>query len=377
MNCDYQNICGGCPLRTMNKEEYRAQKFAHFKDIVAHLNQKEVNLGAPIFIPDGNRRRAEMAFQYKKGNIILGFNAEQSHQLVDIKSCPALTPKLNHILPQIREFLLKLCAIKVTEKIKTKFITTCISQGEIKLTEAANGIDFLLETEEKLSLEHRMEICDFSNKNPEIIRFSVGKKNTPAEVIAEKTKPYIDICQNRVLIPAGTFLQASDAGEKALIGLVMKYIGDLTGNIADLFCGIGTFSYPLAQNIKNKIVAVDSSAELLDGFRRTVNFLMIPNIKILQKNLFKYPLDADELKDFAAIVFDPPRAGAAAQIAQIAAMNQANKPQKIVAVSCNPHTFINDANRLLDGGYALSEMTMVDQFVYSKHFELVAVFKKN
>lgn len=103
---------------------------------------------------------------------------------------------------------------------------------------------------------------------------------------------------------------------------------------------------------------------------------MLPNIKIVRKNLFKYPLDANELKEFDIVVFDPPRAGAKAQVEQISAMPMADKPQKIVAVSCNPHTFVNDANNLIEGGYYLKEITMVDQFVYARHFELVALFEK-
>jgi 23S rRNA (uracil1939-C5)-methyltransferase len=376
MDCIYQNICGGCPLRAMSEAEYRRHKFERFKNIVARIHQQNIALGEPIFIADGERRRAELTFQYKKGQIILGFNEAQSHTIIDIQSCPALSAKLNLILPHIREFLSNLCQIKVTQKIKNKFITSNITQGEIWLTEAANGIDVLLEIDEKIALEHRMEICDFTNRIPEIIRVCVGKKNSLAETVAEKVKPHVNIAGREVFIPAGTFLQASAAGEKALTSLVVKYMGDTTGNIADLFCGVGTFSYPLSCNIKNKITAIDSSAELLDSFQKTVNFLMIPNIKIIKKNLFKYPLDADELKNFTAVVFDPPRAGAAAQVAQIARMNQADKPQKIIAVSCNPHTFINDANQLADNGYKITEITMADQFVYAEHFELVACFEK-
>lgn len=376
MSCVYQNICGGCPLRELNTEDYRRLKIERFKKIAANLKQSDIPFGEPIFIADGQRRRAEFTFQYRKGTISLGFNAAQSHQLVDIAMCAALTPNLNNVLPRVRDFLQKLCAIKSTQKIKTKFITSNISQGEIWLTEAANGIDILLETDEKITLEHRMEICDFATQNPEIIRISVGKKNTRPETVVEKSRPHIKIAGHEVFIPAGTFLQASAAGEKALTDLVLKYIGETTGNIADLFCGVGTFSYPLAQNLKNKITAADSSEELLDCFQKTVNFLTIPNIKICKKNLFKYPFDAQELKGFVAVVFDPPRAGASAQVQQIALTNQADKPQKIVAVSCNPHTFINDANQLLEGGYNLSEITMMDQFVYAEHFELVALFEK-
>lgn len=376
MSCPYQNICGGCPLRTMPTEEYRQYKLERFKRIAAGIAQDEIRFGTPIFVADGCRRRAEMTFQYKKGHITLGFNVAQSHEIINIEKCAALTAKINLILPAVRDFLTRFCAIKTTEKVKAKFITRQITEGEIWLTEAANGTDILLETDATISLEHRMEICDFANNTPEIVRVSVGAKNKIPETIIEKAKPQIDICGKNVFIPAGTFLQASQQGQNALTALVLQYIGDLSGNIADLFCGVGTFSYPLSANIKNKITAIDSSAELLNGFRQTVNFLTIPNIKIVQKNLFKYPLDPTELKEFAAVVFDPPRAGASAQVAQIAQTNEADKPQKIVAVSCNPHTFVNDANMLVHNGYYLKEMTMVDQFVYAEHFELVACFEK-
>ena len=102
----------------------------------------------------------------------------------------------------------------------------------------------------------------------------------------------------------------------------------------------------------------------------------IPNIKIIERNLFKYPLDGEELKGFSAVVFDPPRAGAVAQTKALAELKYEEKPQKIVAVSCNPHTFVNDANVLLSGGYNIKEVTPVDQFAYSNHMELVSLFEK-
>ena len=144
----------------------------------------------------------------------------------------------------------------------------------------------------------------------------------------------------------------------------------------DLFCGIGTFSYPLSLNIKNKITAVDSSKEALGAFNDTVKSAVIPNISVVCKNLFKYPLSGDELKGYDIVVFDPPRAGAGAQMKEIAKLEENTRPQKIVAVSCNPETFVTDANILLDCGYNIKEITIVDQFIYSPHAEVVALFEK-
>lgn len=375
--CPYQEICGGCPLRFLDSEKYRAHKIENFNRILSHISQQNIKISQPIFIADGNRRRAEMAFSYKKGNLVLGFNAAQSHEITDIEKCLSLTENLNNILPDIRKFLAEFCRIKTTVKIKNKLQTSSIVQGDIWLIEAANGVDILLEISTNISLEHRLLISDFMQNNAAAIRFSVKVQNNKPETIVEKTKPVVNINGLNVFIPAGTFLQASVAGQQALTDSVMRYIGNSSGKIADLFCGIGTFSYPLAQNIKNKITAADSAPDLLDSFRKTVNALTLPNIKIVQKNLFKYPFDSEELKEFDIILFDPPRAGASAQVTQIAAMNPADKPQKVIAISCNPHTFINDANTLIAGGYRLQNVTMTDQFVYANHFELTALFEKN
>ena len=161
-----------------------------------------------------------------------------------------------------------------------------------------------------------------------------------------------------------------------MVDLVMKYIGTSSGKCLDLFCGIGTFSYPLSLNIKNKITAVDSSKEALEAFNNTVKSAVIPNISVVCKNLFKYPLSGDELKGYDIVVFDPPRAGAGAQVKEIAKLEENERPQKIVAVSCNPETFVTDANILLDCGYIIKEITIVDQFIYSPHAEVVALFEK-
>ena len=363
-------------MRTMEIEVYRQRKIERFTHILKRLKQKEIKVGTPVFVADGMRRRAELTFQERKDKLYLGFNARESHELVDVEVCLALSEKLNAILPQVRVFLHEYCQVQAVEKVKNKRKTVRVTQGEIWITEADNGVDVLVEVEEKPCLEHRLLISDFVNHNEAVVRVSVGAKNSRPETVAEKSKPYIMMGGHTVFIPAGTFLQPSAAGQKALTDLVLNYVGLQTGQIADLFCGVGTFSYSLANNIKNKITAIDSSAELLADFRRTVNSLMLPNIEIVQRNLFKYPLEAAELQKFAVVIFDPPRAGAAAQAARLASLKQADKPQKVVAVSCNPNTFVNDANVLIDGGYRMTEITLVDQFVYAEHFELVAGFEK-
>lgn len=377
MACAFQELCGGCACRHLGETEYQDKKRRDVQFILQNLRSTDFKFAEPIFIGDGQRRRAALAFAFRKGKLTLGFNQKQSSEIVDIDSCCLLTPKINSALIPLRELLIELCAVKIPLLKKGKQIgCNNLGNGDVLITEADNGLDVVLQFDGELNLDYRMIIFEFAQKYNDIIRISHRKTDFSApETVVEKTRPYLKIADYEVYIPAGTFLQASKASEQALIEIVQCYLGEESGKIADLFCGVGTFSYPLSKNINNKIVAFDSSKSLLDGFRQSVNKNMIPNIEIIEKNLFKYPLDEKELSAFDVVVFDPPRAGAEAQVKKIAAAGDL-APKKIIAVSCNPHSFVKDANILTEAGYCLKEITLVDQFKYSNHSELVALFTK-
>ena len=370
MSCPLADICGGCPQRNKSVSQYQSDKIAAVERILSALPQP-LPKGEPVFVADGTRRRAALAFRYRRGKLTLGFNRHKSSEVIDVEACQLLTPALNAVLPALRRLLTEVCAAPYQSKKGKKTISQTVNAGDVWLCEAENGIDVVLEYDAPLGLTHRMIMFEQVSACPGIVRLSHRCSNTAApEPVIEKAKPYIKIGGFDVFIPAGTFLQPSREGEAALTGLVQKYLGDTTGKIFDLFCGVGTFSYVLAANQNNKVTAVDSSEELLRGFRESVNRNCIANIEIITRNLFKYPLDTAELQGAAAVVFDPPRAGAAAVVKMLCAA----RPPKIIAVSCNPGTFVNDAAALLAAGYRLEEITLVDQFTYSDHSELVALF---
>ncbi len=376
MECKFSNICGGCCFRDLSLIDYQQQKVEQVRNVLKQIKTDKFKFEEPIFISDGCRRRASFAFARHKGKIILGFNTAQSNQIVDIDFCPMLTPSINKNIDFIRQLLEQIVHIGVSVKDKKKKNKICyVERGDIWITETDNGIDAVLEFELEPNLEMRQIIFEMMAVQDNVIRISHRKNvNQQPETIMEKVKPYLHIAGREVYIPAGTFLQPSKAGEQALIDSVNKYIADTHGKIADLFCGVGTFSYALAVCSENRITAIDSSAELLSGFRESLNKQMISNIKIENRNLFKYPLSGKELYGYHAILFDPPRAGAKEQVTAIAALPDEQKVPVIVAVSCNPHSFVRDADILLAGGYELKSITMVDQFVYSGHSELVALF---
>lgn len=377
MGCVYHQKCGGCENRELDLSQYQKLKE---EQIRAFLEKSLGDLSKvwqkPIFLPDGSRRRAAFAFEVKNQNVCLGFNENRSSHIVDVSNCLMLTDKINASLGSIKIFLKNLSDVIVSKKGKgKKFEYKSVSSGDMLVLEAENGLDFVLETDEDLVLDHRMCVSDFMNENDDFIRFSWRRKHAyEAEPVYQKAKPFIKIGKTDVFVAPGDFLQPSKQGEKTLKDLVLKYVDNTRGKMADLFCGIGTFSYALAELGGTNIASFDVSKSLLKGFQSSLNAQMIQNINIFEKNLFLYPLTAEELKAFDVIVFDPPRAGALAQVKEICKMTPDGKNRKIVAVSCNPETFARDAKLLISAGFRLESITMVDQFVYSSHSEIVALF---
>ncbi len=374
MDCEFSKICGGCSYRDLSTAEYRKLKSENFAKILKPLGDGYV-LNPPIFINDGTRRRLSMAFSYSKGKLVMGFNQKSSKEVVDIAKCCSLRKEINAILPFVRQLITDICLEPYQLKKGKKIINEYIRKGDVFICSADNGIDIVLDCDAPLELNHRQIIFEKAHQNDAVIRISHRRaSDSYAETIVEKSRPEVKIGEYFVSIPSGTFLQPSKEGEEALCGLVKKYLHGVKGTIADLFCGVGTFSYILCSDLDVNIIASDSSQALLEGFQKSLNANQIKNIKILNRNLFKYPFKDNELKGVNAVVFDPPRAGASAQCQALA--DSEFKPAIIVAISCNPATFVNDAQKLISGGYELKEVTMVDQFVYSNHSELVAFFTK-
>lgn len=371
-------LCGGCVFRNQSEEQYRQNKIADFQKTIALIKNSAPVFDAPVFIKDGSRRRADMAFQYVKKELKLGFNEVNSHNIVNVNVCPMLDSALENILPAVQGLLKEVCSIPITKKNKKKKPETVyIREGSAQLLLADNGIDILLNLSEEPSLEHRLAAADFVNAEENVCRLSWKIASNQPETVAEKIPPELHISGCVIEIPQGVFLQASKAAESAMIEKVLEYMDDTKGKIADLFCGLGTFTFPLAKIAGNEIIAADSSAPSLNGLQKALNRNQIHNVKVLNRNLFKYPFDAVDMKGVKALVLDPPRAGAHAQCREIANLAATDKPQKIVFVSCNPKTFVYDAEELMKSGYIFERVTLVDQFVYSKHQELIALFTYN
>jgi 23S rRNA (uracil1939-C5)-methyltransferase len=336
--CPHFGECGGCSLQHVADEVYAAAKRDFVRDALAHRGLDPGVVEPVRRIPPGTRRRARLAMA--PGAI--GFHRRASHRIVDMRACFVLHPALVAIVQALRPLGLR---------------------GFVLLTLADTGIDVLLDLPRAPDLAALEALTAFADQQ-DLARLAWRTGDEAPTPVVQRRPVRMNFSGATVELPPDCFLQATPESEQAMRDLVLAGIGD-AGTVADLYCGVGTFSFALAKQAK--VQAVDGNAAAIAALRRAN-----PNIATETRDLVRRPLSADELKRFDAVVFDPPYAGAAAQAKQLA---QAAVP-RIVAVSCNPASLARDARTLVDGGYRLTRVVPVDQFIWSAETELVAHFER-
>ena len=354
--CHHFGRCGGCTLQHFGDPGYGAW----MADLVAAARERAV------FAPDrpvplvrtapGGRRRATFSVQRRGGAVLVGFKERLSHRLVDLEQCPVLAPELIALVPVLRRGL-----------------APVLAEGgiaEVAVTRVESGLDLVLVGPDRLGLSARQALAELASA-ADLSRLSwQPRSGQPPEPVAARRPALVRFGGYPVLVPPGAFLQASAEGEAALTAAVLTGVGAGAMAVADLFAGCGTFSLPLAGVTGRRVLGVDGNGAALAALALAGRGL--PGLTIGRRDLGREPMSPQELTGYEAVVFDPPRAGAAAQAEALAASNV----PVVVAVSCNPATFARDAHHLRAGGYRLITVLAVDQFLWSAHIELVAVFNR-
>jgi 23S rRNA (uracil1939-C5)-methyltransferase len=347
--CPHFTRCGGCAVQHLAGEPYRDWKRGL---VVAALAHRGIDAAAdPLVDAHGaGRRRATLHVTFDKGVARAGYMAPRSHALVDLDACPILAPGLA-AAPAIARAL----AAPFAKRGKPL---------DIRLTATQTGIDADIGRAGALALDTRLDLPEIAE------RLDLARITAGGDLVLERRIPTIAAGSATIALPPGAFLQATAAGETALAALVEDHVG-AAASIADLFCGIGPFALRLARTAA--ILAADSDAAAIAALDAAARHAQgLKPVRAVRRDLFRDPLVASQLREFAAVVFDPPRAGAEAQARELAL----SAVPVIVAVSCDPASFARDAEILIAGGYRLDRVTPVDQFRYSPHVELVARFER-
>jgi 23S rRNA (uracil1939-C5)-methyltransferase len=353
--CPHFGECGGCALQHLEEQRYVAWKEQLVRTALARRGFVDPPLRPLLRIATATRRRASLAAERAGRSVRLGFHARESHRVIDAAGCLVLTPALGALLPPLRRALL---AMLVDGE-----------QVEVTATATDGGVDLLMQGKRPLSLESREALAALA-ADADLARITWCADRSSLDPVAIRRPARIAFAGVVVDLPPGAFLQPTAPGEVALVAAVSQALSGCP-KVADLYAGCGTFTFPLARGARVHAVEGDAEAigALASAARRAVSGQAITTE---QRDLASDPLAEEELARFDGVLFDPPRAGAKAQAERLARSTVA----KVVAVSCDPATFARDARVLVDGGYRLLEATPVDQFIWSPHVEVVAVFAR-
>jgi 23S rRNA (uracil1939-C5)-methyltransferase len=352
--CPQAGQCGGCTLQHLSDGFVAEWKREQVVSALAHRGI-EADVMDTVTVPPRSRRRATFAARRSNAGVVIGFHEKASSHIVDVSPCLLVEPAIIEGLPALAQLL---------EPGLTRR-----GEARVSVTLSANGLDVAVEMPGKSLDRALLSHLSQAGQGAGLARLTWNN-----EPVAEWRPPVIEFDGLACVPPAGGFLQAVEQAESTLRARIVESATTRkrVKRVADLFSGCGAFSLPLARHAK--VDAFDSDAAAINALdKATRNLQGLKPVHAEKRDLFRRPVFAPDLKDYDLAVIDPPRAGGLAQCEQLAK----SKVPVVAAVSCNPATFARDARVLIDGGYRLGPVTPVDQFRWSPHVELVAVFERS
>ncbi|CAN5178965.1 class I SAM-dependent RNA methyltransferase [soil metagenome] len=352
--CPHFGACGGCAFQHWEHGAYLAWKVEMIR-LALSREGLETDF-APIFAaPPGSRRRMALHARKGRGGAVVGFKGRRSWSLTEIEVCPISDRRLVEALPALR-------------RLAAPFLEHPKSAPTLHVTWTASGLDVDVTGVERrsggLSADARMRAAEAAQV-ADMARVSLA-----GETVYQARQPVVRFGKAVVALPAGSFLQAVEAAEAEMARIATVAIAG-ANKVADLYCGAGAFTFRLAETAQ--VYAADSAEPAVRALAAATG--TAPGLKAITteaRDLVRRPMIAAELKKIDAVVFDPPRAGAAEQSGEIAR----SAVSRVVGVSCDPATFARDARILVDAGFRLERVHPIDQFLWSPHTELVGLFAR-
>jgi 23S rRNA (uracil1939-C5)-methyltransferase len=354
--CPHFGVCGGCALQHWADEPYLAWKVERLRGTLALQHLETEILPAFAANPRTRRRLALHARQGDRNVARLGYKARKSWSLVEVEVCPIADPALEAALPALKRLAAPL--FQHPKSAPTLHVTLTATGIDVDIT----GVEG--RTSGGLSADARMHLADRAAEG------GFARVTIDGEMAYMARQPLVRLGPAAVDLPPGAFLQATPQAEQAMAAFAVQAAQGAT-RIADLFCGVGTFTFRLAA------IAPVHAADVTPGAitalsRATATAPGLHGITAETRDLVRRPLLAEDLRKTDVALFDPPRAGAVEQTAELARSGVA----RVIGVSCNAATFARDARVLVDAGFRLERVAPIDQFLWSPHIELISVFSR-
>lgn len=353
--CPYFTKCGGCSLQHLDPASYKSWKIER---VIESLRRNSISIEPlePVLVPQGQRRRASFTVVKKGKKVILGFNTRASHHIEEIENCLLLNQNLNALIPHLRTLL--------------PIIMKKEGTGDVIINFPTKTADIVFALPGEMDIKTHQQLMDFAEThNIGRMSWQEDGKGEP-QLIIQRSPVTTQFGETTIELPPSPFLQPSKMGEEALIDFAMSALGN-EKKILDLYAGCGSFTFALAQH--GIVHAVETNQAALKALELSAGRAKLGGrITTEVRDLTRQPIMGKELLKFDAVLFDPPRAGAREQVEHLAK----SPIGLIIAVSCNPTTFARDASTLIEGGYKLEKLLPVDQFTWSAHVEVAAIFRK-
>ncbi len=352
-HCIHYGACGGCAVDDRGAIDKRGLLIA----ALAQAGFADAPVSPLIETPLNTRRRVDLAATRKGAAITLGLHRARSAEVVDMQQCVLLLPGILALLPPLRVLLRSLEGFRATASILINWLD--------------DGPDILVRLDAAATTPDRRRLIDFARANA-VLRISIAKGDSDPEPVAVLQPPVITFAGIPVEPPPGAFLQASRAGEGAIITGVSAGLPKLAAKakIVELYAGIGTLSFALVQHAR--VAGFEGAADAVAAQDKAIRAANLAGrMSILQRDLARRPLQPADFAGAAAVVLDPPYSGAGPQMRFLASAGA----KRIIYVSCNPTALAHDAAVLRHAGYTCLAATPIDQFPYSENVESVVVFE--
>ena len=353
--CLHFGTCGGCALQHFRDDAYIAWKSALLEAALTRAGFSKIPMSVAARTPARSRRRMDLAIRRRGGTITLGLHAARGGEVVDLHECHVLHPALFALVEPLRQALRGVAALR--------------REGSAIVNLLDAGPDLLLRTDAAATAADRTRLTEFARSHG-LPRISVARRGGAPETACLLRPPVVRFADIAVTPPPGAFLQASREGEQAIVSAVLAAL-PAKRRIIELYAGCGTLTFAMARHAR--VAAFEGDAITAAALRSAANSAgLAGRIEVAQRDLARRPISAKELSSATAVVLDPPHAGAAAQVIEIAA----SSVRRVIYVSCNPSTLARDARVLRQAGYHLISALPVDQFLWSSRLESVVVFAR-
>jgi len=357
VKCRHYFQCGGCNLQHMGYQ----QQLAYKQDKVVQLfSRQALNTNLPwqdsiVSEPTHYRRKARIGVQYNKhGEPLVGFRQRESNQLTGIKSCPVIVEAFDNIFTELKSVLPKLSGKN--------------SVGHVEII-AANENVVVVRQLVKLSLQDQQLWQEFSSKNQWLLYFDYGDKITP--LTEDKVLFYSLTNEIKIEFSVNNFIQVNHQVNTKMVEQAQAWLAlDEQDIVLDLFCGLGNFSLPIALQV-DKVVGIEGIASMVEKAQENADNNDINNCQFYQADLNSEWQDQHWAKEkYTKVLLDPARAGAYQALIQILPL-QINK---VLYVSCDPASLARDAKLLIEHGYKIEKIALMDMFSQTKHVETMVMF---